>query len=148
MAPKMNLGAETIGGWLVALILAIFTLFTHLRRGKVDESIAVMGEWKKLLDSHQAQIATMLREISDLRTRLCAAEKRITELEDELREKNNLIVGLQRQIAQNSRSVAFQMNRANIRPGVSLPEDDDAVTKLNRAGDNSLKGKPDPEEWR
>lgn len=100
-----------LGGWFTALAVAVVGALVQWRKGSVDESVAVLGEWKKLLDTHQKQLEMMqvridglVRDNADLRLRLDSAEKRIRELEDEN-------AGLKRAIIQNSRSTAIQIGK-------------------------------------
>jgi hypothetical protein len=117
-----SLEPKTLGG-LIGIVgtvgLGMFTAITQWRKGNIDASANVMGEWQKLIAAHQTQIKGLVEEISDLRTRLAVAEKEIMELRaenaaqrehaaDEIRRRDETIAGLTRTIAQNSQSnVAF-----------------------------------------
>lgn len=125
----------TYGGWIVALVVALFGAFAQFRKSNVDETAAVLSEWKKLIDAHQKQISGLVLEITDLRQRLVGAEKRITELESALRERDDLIAGLRRQMAASSQAVAIRLG-----PLVRDDSMDDEIGKLDRAGDNSTGG--------
>lgn len=136
-------------GWLAFVLLGTATFILNWRKGKVDESTKILGEWRKLYDAHEARIAVyekridaherrieaLTKENTSLQSRLRGAEERILHLEEVVIEKDKRIAGLEATIRQNSQSVAYQIGRQS---GVSSEEDADAVEKLNRAGDNSL----------
>jgi len=107
MAEPVNpsLIPESLGGWigtLTAFILGFLMWTTHRKKGQIDESALVLGEWKKLIEVHQTQIA-------DLTTRLIKAEERIAVLEEENRLYRIENDGLKAQMAQASRSQAVML---------------------------------------
>jgi len=103
-------------GWAAAGVGPYLTWRLNSRKADVDESALILGKWKELVEAHEKAIAavreefsayraTALTEITDLRSRLTAAERRITELETEN-------AGLKRSIAQNSQSTAHLLGGA------------------------------------
>ncbi len=151
---------EALPSWLGYATTALVGLGAYLqsrRKGDIDESAIVLGKWKELVEQHQSDIkvlkeefatyktsstaefaaykAATVAETADLRERLIAAEKRITELETEN-------AGLKRAIAQNSQSTAYQLGRSSKRAGAGetrMSGMQDEITKLDLAGHN-LKG--------
>lgn len=119
---------------IAAVVSGLFVWLTQRLRGQTDETVAVLGQWERLLDAHKQAAAA---EIAALKERLTAVEKELAEVRDqaskdmaalrqqhsreidemrtkhraemkELRENN---AGLQRMIAQNSQSMAYRMGR-------------------------------------
>jgi hypothetical protein len=146
----MNPDAQMWGGWGVAIILGLFTLFTQLRKGKVDESALVLGKWKELVETHEAAIAALRGEFAaykkEASEELEALRKRLRDVEKEFADykraaseqilcRDREIEGLKRAIAQNSKSAAYQIGRIR---GVPSNEDSDTISKLDKAGDNSM----------
>ena len=101
----------TVGGWVLALLVALVSGIVQWRKGSVDETAMVLGKWKELVDAHQTQIevlnnqiAAQALELKDVRERLVKAEQRIRELEEEN-------AGLKRAVIQNSQSAALRLGR-------------------------------------
>ncbi len=140
----MNDLVVTVGGWVLALLVALVSAVTHWRKGNVDETTMVLGKWKELVDAHQTQIGALTQEITALRERLVATEtafadyrrvtdKRIRELEDEN-------AGLKRAIVQNSQSAAFVLTRQrkrNDKQDVDTSAINERLDTFDKAGDNS-----------
>lgn len=119
-------------GYLVGLLGLVFPFVLNWRRGKIDESAIVLAEWRKLYEAHEkriegyeAQIARLTeefgrhrenaeKEAAALRDRLQKAERRIGELEQIVREKDDLIEGLKRTIIQNSQSTGIMLGRPDM----------------------------------
>lgn len=112
----MSLGLEptiipqSVGGvvgWVFTAALGVFTLVTQMRKGKVDESAMVLGEWKKLFEAHKERVEALAQRVTDLESENAGLRSRVTSLEDqlstakkheiELEEEN---AGLKRQIVQ------------------------------------------------
>lgn len=134
---------------IVAVLGWLFGSYQHRSKAKVDESSLILGKWKELVDTHQEDIKYLKEEFAAYRKRaddeIDALRKRLKDVEDEfaafrkesdkrVRERDQEIVSLKRQLSQISQSTAVQLGR---RGGVPKPEDSEAVEKLDRAGHNS-----------
>lgn len=67
--------------WAVvgASIAGLFTLAVQKLRGQTDETVAVMGQWKALLDAHKQ---TADAEIATLKERISTIEKELVQVRD------------------------------------------------------------------
>lgn len=148
---------------LVGLLGVLFGWLTSRRKSHVDESALILGKWKELVDTHEGAIKRLTDEFASYRAtareEVEALRKRLKEVEEEfasyrkstdehLRKKDDEIRGLKRAIGQNSRSTAFRLgglevHREKAEEARVAKEDQDALDKLNKAGDNSLKGVDD-----
>lgn len=138
------------GGFLVGVLGAVLTWLAARSRAQVDESALVLGKWKELVETHEKAIASLREEFATYRRsandEIEALRKRLREVEDafatyrkdadkRVRERDSEIAGLKRQISQISQSTAVQLTR---RVPKKTPEDQEAIEKLDRAGDNSI----------
>ena len=120
--------------WAVvgAALTGLFAFLVQKLRGQTDETVAVLGQWQELLDAHKASSNA---EIAALKARLSEVEKELAQVRnqasidmaalrkqhatemDEMRKRHRLEMrqlrelndGLQRMIAQNSKSTAQLM---------------------------------------
>lgn len=124
----MNLPNVPSGFGLAGLIIGVLGILlpylVNLRKGKVDESAVLLGEWRQMVDQHARDITELRDELrkerqenSALRKSLNDAHDKIAGLQDqinvikqrhvsEIAAKDNEIEGLRRQIIQNSKSSA------------------------------------------
>lgn len=86
-------------GFVIALGGIVFPFAVAWRRGKVDESAAILGRWKEMVDQHAEDIKALRDELrierndnAILREELSEARRKIVELEDQ-------VTGLRRQLA-------------------------------------------------
>lgn len=96
-----------VGAALGAFITGLFAWLVQRSRGGTDIEVAVLAEWQKLNSALSSRVSDLEQQLADVRRahsdemeemrRKHRAEMRV------LRELND---GLQRQIAQNSRSAA------------------------------------------
>jgi predicted nucleic acid-binding Zn-ribbon protein len=129
MAKGLIMGDGPVWAVVGAMIAGVFTIAVQKLRGQTTETVAVMEQWKDLLDAHKQ---TSEAEIRALKERLSALEKELADVRDqaskdmaelrrkhadeidemrkkhrdEMRTMRELNDGLQRMIAQNSQSTA------------------------------------------
>lgn len=148
MARAVSVAEGPLWALVAAAITGAVTLLVQRLRGQTDETVAVMAQWKELLEAHRASADA---EIKALKERINAVEKELAEVRDqsskdmaelrkrhsseidemrkkhrdEMRKMRELNEGLQRMIAQNSRSTAQMIERS------AMPDpDSDLVDKL------------------
>lgn len=80
-----------VGGWAVAIIIALFTFIAQMRKGGTDETAMVLAKWKELVEAHESQINGMRAELDNMR-------RRIHELEGVVAQQNNEIILLTQQL--------------------------------------------------
>lgn len=112
---------ETVGGiigWISTGVLGLFTIITQMRKGKVDESAMVLGEWKKLFEAHKERVESLAERVSHLETENATLRGRVKTLEDELStaKKDNMDLieenhGLKRQVAQLAGSAVIVLDQ-------------------------------------
>jgi hypothetical protein len=96
-----------VGGAIVAFIAGAFAWLTQKSKGKVEETVAAVGEWQKLT-------STLTADNGALRAELAATEKaHVEEVADirrlhdaEMKAMRTMNENLMRLIAQNSQSRA------------------------------------------
>lgn len=101
----------TVGGWFVALVVALFTFVAQWRKGGVDETAVVLGKWKELVETHERQLSSLHQEIADLRGRVKALEEVIDDKDRIITQLRNDITGAERQLKQQGESFAEQLRR-------------------------------------
>lgn len=90
-----------IGGWLVAIVIAMLTFVAQWRKGGADETAVVLTKWKELVETHERQITVLKDEISSLRGR-------VEELETLAHDQRLIIERLERELAGERRNSAQQ----------------------------------------
>lgn len=137
MATGLSMGSipTTAYGWIAFVLLGIGTFFLNFRKGKVDESALVLGEWRKLYEAHEKRIeayegriaaltdefdrhreearleaARLNERVGQLEQENSALKQRISQLEDEN-------AGLRRTIIQNSQSTGVMLSRPDMVAG-------------------------------
>lgn len=129
-------------GWIMAAAVAVGAWWNNRRKNDVDESALILGKWKDLVDTHEKRIKEIAdeflnykraatEELDSLRSRVRVLERKSMQDDETIRGLRADKEGLQRQLAQVSRSTAAQLGR--LRPD---PEIDESADKLNRMGDN------------
>lgn len=108
----------TVGGWVVAILIALFTFIAQWRRGGVDETAVVLGKWKELVEAHESQITSLRTRINELEAKVRDLEEhgrdreaRIDELEAKNRRLTKTLEGERRQMQQQSESFKAQLQR-------------------------------------
>lgn len=149
-------------GWIGYAVGAAAILFTYLRDRKkndIEESSLILNQWKLLVDGHKEDIAAIktdfaayksaaITEIASLRERLTAVEKDLAEQRlyaaKEIAARDVQIAGLQRAIAQNSKSTVFRLGKSDTRMDdmdttnlAQHGEMQDHIDRLDAQGDNS-----------
>lgn len=106
-----------IGGWVVALLIALFTFIAQWRKGGVDETAVVLGKWKELVEAHQTQLASLKDEIVELRARVAdledsneQLEKTAKKLAKDVEERDARIAKLERDLEGEKRNLQQQAN--------------------------------------
>ena len=130
----MDPGSIGVGAVITAIIAGFFTWLTQRSKGKIDESAVLMAGYKELLAASERNAQ---QQIDALTKRLTTAEEAIANMKlqhaeelakmkkthaDDVRARDDIIAGLQRMIAQNSRSQTYLMDNP----------DKAAVTKASR----------------
>lgn len=116
MQPDVQWGA--IGGIIGAFIGGLFAWLVQRSKGRVEESVAAIGEWQKLT-------GTLTKDNEALRAELVAKEKaHVEELADvrrrhaaEIKAKDTMNENLLRIIAQNSGSRAHLLGNLDAGSG-------------------------------
>ena len=119
----------TVGGWVVAILIALFTFIAQWRRGGVDETAVVLGKWKELVETHESQITSLRQRINEL-------EDKVTELEERGRQRESSIHELQSE----NRALRKQLEgerRQRQQQAVSFKE------QLRLLGHNNVNGERD-----
>lgn len=115
----------TVGGWLVAILVAIFTFIAQWRKGGVEETAMVLGKWKELVEAHEHQIEGLHGQIKTLTEKVVALESAAADLrktasglervaEDRLHRIEHLereLEGAKRNLKQQAESFAEQLKR-------------------------------------
>lgn len=121
MEPNTGIGWGAFGAVFGTAITAIFAWMAQRNKGQVEETVAVRQQWEKLTGSLATRLSTVEREFAEYRQQMAkqiadmeqrhAAERREERRrhDAELRAMRELNEGLQRQIAQNSQSVAHRL---------------------------------------
>lgn len=122
-------------GYLVAVLTIAVTFIVNWRKGKIDESALVLGEWRRLYEAHEKRIEayegqiTRLtdefdahreearKEISRLGDRIMHLEQENSQLRQKVAQLEDENVGLKRMIAQNSQSTALMLGRPDMLAG-------------------------------
>jgi gas vesicle protein len=128
-----DVGSGTIGAVLGAVVTAFIAaatgVFTQRSKSETDQSVAVLGEWSKLNKGLADRLAAVEKEFSEYRQQIAADMDKMRQdcrrENDEMRSRHRkemramreLNEGLQRMIAQNSKSTAYLMG--------GMPEDGD-----------------------
>lgn len=116
MAQDLTTGPDAsvliaVGGWLVAIIIAMFTFIANLRRGGAEETAIVLTKWKELVEAHEKQIKVLKDEIAVLRSRVTELEE-LAETQKQVIEKlEKDLDGERRNAAQQARSFRAQLKR-------------------------------------
>jgi chromosome segregation ATPase len=126
-------------GWIIAALTILTAFIVNWRKGKIDQSALVLGEWKKLYDAHEKRVEALTAEISGLRERLTEAESRIRHLEEvvvqkdhAIIEKDKYIAGLEAQIGQITQSSAVILSGNHASPDVSEAAGRSAEERVKR----------------
>lgn len=108
----------TVGGWLVAILVAIFTFIAQWRKGGVEETAVVLTKWKELVEAHESQIRGLHGEITELRALAKERMERIEALERERADDRKRIEALEKELKgtkdnlkQQAASFAEQLKR-------------------------------------
>jgi predicted nuclease with TOPRIM domain len=80
MAKALTMGDGPIWAAVGALIAGLFTLGAQKLRGQTDETVAVMTQWKELLDAHKESSESEIRALKD---RLNSVEKELADVRDQ-----------------------------------------------------------------
>ncbi len=114
-------GTGIIGVLIGTLLTGVFAWLTQRNKGQVEESVSVRAEWEKLTGALSARLAAVEKEFAEFRR---TSSQEMAELRrqhsaelEEMRESHRaemkmlreLNDGLQRQILQNSKSVAQRL---------------------------------------
>lgn len=100
-----------VGGWVVAILIALLTAVIQLRRGGAEETAVVLGKWKELVEAHEKQIKGLNEEISALRHRVHELEELVEEQREIIKKLEKALEGERRQGAQRERSFKEQLAR-------------------------------------
>jgi flagellar motility protein MotE (MotC chaperone) len=129
LAVGSSFGVAAIGAAIGAAIAGIFAWLTQRSKGETDQSVAVLGEWSKLNKGLADRLAAVEKEFSEYRQQVAADMDKMRQdcrrENEEMRNRHraemqalrDLNEGLQRMIAQNSKSTAYLMG--------GIPEDGD-----------------------
>jgi flagellar motility protein MotE (MotC chaperone) len=112
-----DLGAGAVGAAIGGMVAGLFAWLVQRTKSSADIEVAVLAEWQKLN-------AALSDRVSALEAELAKVRREHADEIDEMRKKHraemkalrDLNEGLQRQIAQNSRSTASLMGRSPV-PG-------------------------------
>lgn len=114
MDGQVNAGQSllvAVGGWAVAILIALFTFIVQFRKGGVDETAMVLDKWKELVAAHEAQINGMRAELEAMRRRINELEEVVERQNAEIVSLNKQLEGERRQSQQQSRSFREQLRR-------------------------------------
>lgn len=114
-----------LGGWIVALLLGLFTLLTQMRKARVDESAIVLAKWKELVESHDRDLAAMREELRAERQENTSLRAELRKAESEIRALKEEVAGLRRLIAQLGQSTLLHLDTSS----VETPATDEAVRR-------------------
>ncbi len=144
---------EQYGGWFVGLLTILGTWAYNSRKVQVDESALVLSKWKEFAEIHQADMKRLKEDMQSDRTRyegeLESLRKRIKEVEAEfaafrketvaqtklreqqIKDRDEEIAGLKRQIAQNSQSTVYHIGKAQQRIDTLTSDKGEAHDEIN-----------------
>jgi peptidoglycan hydrolase CwlO-like protein len=100
-----------VGGWAVAILIALFTFVVQWRKGGADETAVVLTKWKELVEAHQKQIEGLANEMGKMRSRIDELEDTVETQRAEITRLNQELDGERRQSAQQSASFREQLRR-------------------------------------
>lgn len=99
----------TVGGWAVAIIIALITLVAQIRKGGADETAVVLTKWKELVDAHEKQIEGLRGEMDSMRGRIRELEEMVERQTDEIKDLTKQLEGERRQAQQQAKSFRNQL---------------------------------------
>ena len=102
---------------VVAIVGPILTWLIARRKVAIDESAVVFQRWKDLTDRMEQMASNHAVEMRDLREELRIERAENALLRNRVKELEDEVAGLKRQIIQNSQSGAFLINRKEGRDG-------------------------------
>jgi septal ring factor EnvC (AmiA/AmiB activator) len=121
----------TVGGWVVAILVAMFTFIAQWRKGGVEETALVLGKWKELVEAHERELGGLRDEIKNLQARVAELEEVAEGRGDRIRELETELEGERNQRRQQARSFAEQLKRLghNNPPELGTEKDDEPKGK-------------------
>jgi septal ring factor EnvC (AmiA/AmiB activator) len=99
----------TVGGWAVAIVIALITFVAQIRKGGADETAVVLTKWKELVDAHEKQIEGLRGEMEAMRRRIHELEDTVEAQAKTIRDLTSTLEGERRQAQQQAKSFRNQL---------------------------------------
>jgi phosphoenolpyruvate-protein kinase (PTS system EI component) len=110
-----DIGSAGIGAALGGLVTGFVAWLNQRTKSESDVEVAVLAEWQKLYNALSERVSELEKQLAKVRSdhadEIDAMRKRHRAEMTSLRELNE---GLQRQIAQNSKSTAAMLSRGPV----------------------------------
>lgn len=101
----------TVAGWIVAILIAMFTFIAQMRKGGADETAVVLTKWKELVEAHEGQIEGMKEELLSMRLRIRELEATVETQNKMISDLTAQLEGERRQSQQQARSFRNQLRQ-------------------------------------
>jgi hypothetical protein len=123
VSPMNDVSWAGIGAALGAFITGLFAWLVQRSRGGTDIEVAVLAEWQKLNAALSQRVSQLEEQLAEVRR---AHSDEIEEIRRqhraEMKAMRELNEGLQRQIAQNSRSTAHLIGESPVTSEKDKPD--------------------------